>query len=145
MRRSPLLIFVALVQSVIAVFWLVVVAYIWSLMGNTAQFGKDAATVLAGLKAGLVPCGTFALLNIVAALGMWRLRGWARWVGAFGSGVPAIMLLSDLPTWLSHPDWEDIAVTALLVLWTVFVVLPPAGRAFRNQRHHAPKLEVQEN
>src|SRR5215471_2499435 len=116
MRRSRLLIVIALVQSAIAAFWLVVVADIWSLMGNTAQFGKDAATVLAGLKAGLVPCGTFALLNTVAAVGLWKARRWARWVAVFGSGVPAAMLLMDLPDWLRHADWEDIAAAAVLSL-----------------------------
>ena len=131
MRRSRLLILIALVQSAIALFWMVSAGYIAASMRNPAQYGKSAGDVLSGLKVALLSCGTFALLSVIAAAGMWGGRRWARWVAVFATGFPAAILLAELPDWLRQPDWEDVACAAALSAWTIFLLLPLAGRAFR--------------
>ena len=55
------------------------------------------------------------------------------------------MLLMDFAEWLHHPQWDDIAIAAVLLLWTIFLALPVTGRAFRSSKATPPKLEVQEN
>lgn len=70
---------------------------------------------------GLLALGTgaYAALRLVEAWGLWRLRGWARWLGLVSAGIYVPFELYYL---LRTPSWASAGVLAvnLVVLWLLW-------------------------
>ena len=68
----------------------------------------------------------YALLRFVEAWGLWRMRGWARWLGIVSCGIYVPFELYYL---FRTPSWTSASVLAinLVVLWLLWPrgTLPP--------------------
>jgi len=62
--------------------------------------------------------GTYAVLHLIEAWGLWRDKAWASWLGCIAASV---YLPFDLYALVRHPGWVSVAVLAInvLVVWVL--------------------------
>jgi len=62
--------------------------------------------------------GTYAVLHLIEAWGLWRDKAWASWLGCIAA---SIYLPFDLYALVRHPGWVSLAVLGInvLVVWVL--------------------------
>ena len=62
--------------------------------------------------------GTYAVLHLIEAWGLWRDKAWASWLGCIAA---SIYLPFDLYALARHPGWVSLAVLGInvLVVWVL--------------------------
>ena len=62
--------------------------------------------------------GTYAILHLIEAWGLWRDKAWASWLGCIAA---SIYLPFDVYALARHPGWVSVAVLAInvLVVWVL--------------------------
>ena len=62
--------------------------------------------------------GTYAILHLIEAWGLWRDKAWASWLGCIAA---SIYLPFDIYALVRHPGWIPVAVLAInvLVVWVL--------------------------
>ena len=62
--------------------------------------------------------GTYAILHLIEAWGLWRDKAWASWLGCIAA---SIYLPFDIYALVRHPGWVSVAVLGInvLVVWVL--------------------------
>lgn len=132
MKRTRMLIIVAIVQTIYAASAAAIAGYtLWLARALSASKQPNAANTAHGMVLGSELVGAGAVVYAVAAFGFWRARAWAWWLAVVSNALLVIAVLYDSMTGDRDPDnWIAMGMFAIPML---AAFLPGVRSAMRRQ------------
>ncbi len=93
--------------------------------------GKDAAVTAHALRLAMIASTAYGVLALVAAVGLWRMQSWARWLAVALYGFLALGMVCDPMFGHEAVEMEDLVIAVIFIALTVLYALPSVGRALR--------------
>jgi hypothetical protein len=121
MKRSGIIWFGVVLHSLAALAYVVGASALWRVATDPDVFPNNGGfTVLVGFKVGAGLCLLFAALSLLITFGLWKRKGWVRWLG-IGMYVLPVIWAAAAAVSQRHPadEFVDLIFLGAMVMYFV--------------------------